>query len=188
MIRTTSERLVGRRSTFVILATLATLCVAAATVFGTLWFQRPPIIGADDDGAAISTQAQLWGDCCQDQPRHMRETTLDSPMSESRMRLRVSLLGWLDGTRASVDGDHARFTYHLSRAYWPHDSAVGRSTTESVECTATDVRAGDSITNGPVTIEVLAIHDMPLNRNNAIDLRITFDPDGIDDAPFDGCG
>ncbi|MEV7973904.1 hypothetical protein [Cellulomonas sp. NPDC089187] len=106
-------------------------------------------------------------------------------MSENRMRLRVSLLGWLDGTRARVDGDRATFTYHLSRALWPHDSAVGRSTTESVECTASDVRAGDSITNGPVTIDVLAIHDMPLNRNNAIDLRVTFDPDGINDAPFD---
>ena len=187
MTRVSRRRSAIRCPTFVIIATFAALCLAAAG-FGTLWLQRPPTIVTNFGGTVTSTDVQLWGDCCQDQPSHMRETTINSPLSESRMRLRLSLLGWLDGSRAWVDGDRATFTYHLSRAYWPNDSAVGRSTTESVECTATDLRAGDTVTNGPVTIEVLAVHDMPLNRNNAIDLRITFDPDGIDDMPFEDCG
>lgn len=48
---------------------------------------------------------------------------------------------------------------------------------------ATGLGVGDTVTQGPVTIEVVAIHDLLLNRNNAIDLHVTFDQTRLSEAP-----
>lgn len=49
--------------------------------------------------------------------------------------------------------------------------------------TDTGLRIGDTVTHGPVTLEIVAIHDALLDRNDAVDLRVTFDLDRVDEMP-----
>lgn len=46
-----------------------------------------------------------------------------------------------------------------------------------------DLHVGDTVVRGPVAIEIVAVHDAVLPRNDAVDLRVTFDRERLSEAP-----
>lgn len=83
----------------------------------------------------------------------------------------------LDGPN-HLDGGALTMTYDVFT--WLNDQPESEEVTR---LTDTGLRIGDTVTHGPATIEVVAIHDAFLDRNDAVDLRVTFDLDRIDETP-----
>lgn len=80
---------------------------------------------------------------------------------------------WPDaGTGATtIDGETATFAYTL---FW---YAEGASTDDRVEQDfADEVTAGDTVTHGPLTYEVLGVTDTGDPETSHLDLAVTFDP------------
>ena len=142
------------------------ILVALGAAVAILWNQRPP--HPTDD-----TLTQLTGACC---------TPPGAPgqgVGTDRDQMPAAMI-WLFplGDATSVDGNRVSLTYDLF-AWTQGDQGAPTET----RLTDTDLRVGDTVTHGPATLEVVAIHDAFLDRNDAVDLRVTFDLDRIDEVP-----
>lgn len=163
----------SRRWLRIALGSLVPLAVIA------VWFQRP--LGPEDAEGTV----RLSGSCCADMNGAPSFDVDVGSRADDGMQVLVSFddLVWGHG---QVHGDTTDFIYWIERAVPSEWSGTGRVTAYDVErrkYTSTGLRVGDTMTHGPVTIEVVAIHDMILNRNNAVDLRVTVDETRLADAP-----
>ena len=131
-----------------------------------LWNDTPP---RSDDREIF----QLTGSCCT--PGGAPAITISSGYDESP-GAQVRLFP-LEGPNYVKDG-RVSLAYDLF-TWTENDEDTGVET----PLTDTDLRVGDTVTHGPATIEVVAIHDAFLDRNDAVDLRVTFDLDRIDEVP-----
>lgn len=77
------------------------------------------------------------------------------------------------GSGSSVDDGKASLSYVISRL----------DNHEEADYFDQDLGVGQKATHGPVTVEVLAVYDELFDRNDAVDLRVTFDEDRLDEAP-----
>lgn len=146
---------------------LAIAVPATLSLLGiVVWNQRPP-------DPSDHTVVQLSGACCT--RGGAPGITVSSGYDESPgAQLRLFPLSGV--TR--VDDGRISLTYDLFT--WiadPEDTGV------ETRLTDTDLRVGDTVTHGPATLEVVAIHDAFLDRNDAVDLRVTFDLDRVDEVP-----
>ena len=149
-----------------IAAAVSAVIVILGVTTAILYAQKP---SAPTDPSVI----QITGTCClADGPPGVEVgTPLETP---NGALLRIFPLRAESGVR---DGA-VSLTYDL--AVWTEDATYTETQTR---LTDTNLRVGDTVTHGPATIEVVAIHDAFLDRNDAVDLRVTFDLDRIDEAP-----
>jgi hypothetical protein len=120
---------------------------------------------------------RLEGSCC---ARMSRGFWQYGAVNSDRSQISVSVeFTSLETERTSVRDGRVNVAYRIYR------EDAGRPASEGIDAvyTATDLSVGDTVTQGPVTIEVVAVYDFFFNRNNAVDLRVTFDESRLDEAP-----
>lgn len=153
----------GRKAGKILAITVpATLALLGIVV----WHQLPP-------DPSDHTIVQLTGACCT--PGGAPGTTVGTEYAESP-GAQVLLFPLSRVTR--VDDGRISLTYDLFT--WTEDP---EDTWVETRLTDTALRVGDTVTHGPATIEVVAVHDAFLDRNDAVDLRVTFDLGRIDEVP-----
>ncbi len=153
----------GRRTGKILAITVP---VTLALLGIVVWNQHPP-------DPSDHTLVQLAGACCTSDGAP--GITVSSGYDESP-GAQVRLFP-LDGPNYVKDG-RVSLAYDLFT--WTEDA---EDTGVETSLTDTDLRVGDAVTHGPATIQVVAIHDAFLDRNDAVDLRVTFDLDRIDETP-----
>jgi hypothetical protein len=162
---------VGRRSLRWAVFGVLVGIIGLAAGFKPAWDERPPEFVED------RWTVRLEGSCCSRMPAGRWQYGVPN---EDRSQIAVSVeFTSLETERTSVRDGRANFSYSISRL------DAGQTGSEMVQeiYHATDLSVGDTVTQGPVTIEVVAIYDLFFNRNNAVDLRVTFDESRLDEAP-----
>lgn len=150
----------GRRVAKVVaLVVPATLALTGVAV----WRQLPP-------EPSDPTVTQVAGACCASPG--FPGITVGSQGGEDRG---ASLLLFPLGGPSRVDGDSMSLSYDLF--VWDGDDE------RSHDLADPDLRVGDTVVHGPATIEIVAIHDAVWDRNDAVDLRVSFDLGRIDATP-----
>jgi hypothetical protein len=154
-------------------AAAGVLVVVVGLVLGLkpAWDERPPVLA---DGREF---VRLEGSCCARMPAGFWQYGV-SNRDRSELSVRVEFTS-LETERTSVRDGRANFSYRVSRL---DNGQTGSEMVQEIYH-ATDLSVGDTVTQGPVTIEVVAIYDLFFNRNNAVDLRVTFDESRLDEAP-----
>lgn len=146
--------------------------LVAVLLLAFVWFQRP--LGGDPTDLEVGV-VRLNGSCCLHSAVPLSIAVEHESSEGVTVLVRFTDLAWSYG---EVSSSKASFSYTVSQYDGPDD----RSSTYS-DYRAEGLAVGDSVTHGPVTIEVLAIHNMILSRNDAVDLRVTFDEEKLGEAP-----
>lgn len=131
-----------------------------------LWNYTPP---APDDPDVV----QLTGACCLGPGVPWLNVRTERGAGPAAQVVLYEL-----GGPNRISGGAVDLSYDLF--VWPEDEA-GQHTETAL--TDSDLAVGDTVSHGPATIEVVKIHDAIWDRYDAVDLRVTFDLDRIDEVP-----